>query len=312
MFVLFTKRSIIMTTDTENENTIVPKVWQLIDRGSMEIGDSEGKQEIQQMYNGVVELYHEFRPPYPEELIDQAIQRSTLLQNNPNDANILEIGCGPGTLTIALAKRGYNIVAIDPSLGMIKKARHVCKDYSNVQFFQQTLKEFSSTEKYDAIIAASSIHWALADGDKPKLVEKMANLLQEEGSLLLLWNFPPEPNDRILEKMADALKKPKPFHFGNGSMTQHWQGMKERVLGPIEDSSLFTPFETIEHPIEETMTIETYINLMNTLSNYISMEKEERESFFQVVRNVFREECGESITTNRTSIYNLSFKQKRS
>ncbi len=299
------------TTMTGTSDEPLPRVWQIVDRGSMEC-DPESKQKIQQLYSGVADLYHEFRPRYPEDLVDEAIQKSKLLHKNPN-AKILEVGCGPGTLTISLAKRGYDIVAIDPGVGMIEKARQVCQDYSNVQFRQETLKEFSTNDsKFDAIIAASSLHWALAEGDKDTLIEKMSNLLKEDGSLILFWNFPPEPNDEVLEKMAESLEKPKPFHFGNGSLAIHWQRMRERVLGPIEDSQFFTPFETIEHPLAEEIPIDSYISFLKTLSNYITMEEGERESFFEIVKKTFLDECGNIITTHRKSILNVSLKSKTS
>ncbi len=121
----------------------------------------ESKKEIEELYSSVADLYHEFRPGYPETLVEEAIEKSNLLRNNP-EAKILELGCGPGTLTISLAKRGYEIVAVDPGGGMIGKAREVCKDFANVQFWQGTFKEYSSDEKYDAIMAATSLHWVLA------------------------------------------------------------------------------------------------------------------------------------------------------
>jgi SAM-dependent methyltransferase len=228
------------------------------------------------MYSGVAEMYHEFRPRYPEDLVDEAIQKTKLLQDS-SQVKILEIGCGPGTLTMPLATGGFNVVAIDPGIGMIEKAKQVCKEYTTtVEFRLETFKKISSDEKYDARIAASSLHWALAEEDKDKLIEKMSNLLKDDGTLLLFWNFPPEPSDQILDKLAEALDKPKTFHFENGSMAQHWQRMQERVLGPVEDSPFFEKFETTENSVEESIPIENYIRFLNTLSNYITIQEEER------------------------------------
>lgn len=159
----------IMATSTADESSSLPCLWHIIERGSTET-DPESKETMQQMYSGVADLYHEFRPRYPENLVEEAIQNSELLRNNPQ-AKILEIGCGPGTLTMSLAKRGFHVVAMDPGVGMIEKAKQVLsKDYANVEFRQETFRNFCSDEKYDAIIAASSLHWALAEDDKHKLV----------------------------------------------------------------------------------------------------------------------------------------------
>lgn len=138
----------------------------------------------------------------------------------------------------------------------------------------------------------------------------MSSLLKDDGNLILFWNFPPEPSDRILDKMAEALGKAKPFHFGNGSLAQHWQRMQERVLGPVEDSMFFEKFKTTEYPVEENIPIESYISFLNTLSNYITMGEEERASFFGIVRQTFRRECGEIVAARRKSILNISTKSR--
>lgn len=293
-----------MTTQPSTDATL-PRLWHIIALGST---DPESKGEMQQMYSGVAELYHESRPRYPEDLVDEAIQKSKLLHHSPR-AKILEIGCGPGTLTVSLAKRRFDVVAIDPGVGMIEKAKQVCKEYTNVEFRQESFKEFSSNEKYDAIVAASSLHWALAEDDKGELVEKMSNLLKDNGTLLLFWNFPPQPRDPILDKMAEALEEPTPFYFGNGSLAEHWQRMQERVLAPVEDSPFFGTFETTKYPLEEKIPIESYINFLSTLSNYITMKDEDREAIFEIVRKVFRHESGDdTVATSRVSILNISTK----
>jgi SAM-dependent methyltransferase len=42
---------------------------------------------------------------------------------NPSAGRILEIGCGTGRLTLTLLERGYSVLSIDPSAGMLNKAR---------------------------------------------------------------------------------------------------------------------------------------------------------------------------------------------
>jgi SAM-dependent methyltransferase len=286
----------------------VPRIWQIIDNGSTS-KDPEAQQSMRQMYSGVADLYHEFRPKYPECLIDEAIGKSKLLASNPK-ARILEIGCGPGTLTLPLVRRGYNVVAIDPGSGMIPKARQVCQGYSNVEFHQDSLKDYIQKAKapFEAIIAASSLHWALADDDKNRMIEQMASLLKDGGNLILLWNFPLEPDDAVLNEVAEALGRPKPFYFGNGSLDVHLQRMQEHVLEPVQSSQFFSDFVTTAMPIHEKIPIESYISFLCTLSNYITMKDQEREAFFQIVRETFRRICGEVVPTSRKSILNISAK----
>lgn len=276
---------------------------------------------VLETYTAVAELYHTYRPRYPESLVDVGIQSCKLLtQKPPMECRILEIGCGPGTLTAALAKRGYQIIAIEPGTGMIEKARQVCRDYSDtVTFHQKTFKEFSPDapgdlnkgETYDAIVAASSLHWALGgDDDNEALIEKLHSLLNPNGgALLLFWNFPPEPQDNDLDIVADALNLSKPFHFSTASLCQHKERLREKVLAPVENSGFFTTF--VDHScsnIEEDVTITDYINFLKTLGNYIAMEDEERQVFFATVaKTLRRDRSTDNIKTSRESLLNVSY-----
>lgn len=284
-------------------------MWQILQSASTG-KDPETKEKIRQLYSGVAETYHQFRPKYPDSLIDEAIDKSKLLRLN-KEARILEIGCGPGTLTLPLAKRGYRLLAIDPGAGMIAKARQVCQNYPNVEFRQESFKDFVTSaddEPFDAIVAASSLHWALAEDDQAGVIEKMNDFLKDRGTLILFWNYPPEPNMVVLDEIADATGLSKPFYFGNGSPDVHWRRMQERVLSPVESSPCFTAFETQSVPIKENIPIESYISLLRTLSNYITMEDLEREAFFQKVREIFQKKCGSTVPMSRESILNVSVK----
>jgi len=286
-----------------------PSVWKIIQRASS-VNGSESRQDTSQMYTCVADLYHEFRPRYPEDLIDEAIQKAGLLNSNGKMARVLEIGCGPGTMTLPLAQRGFQVVAVEPGSGMIAKAREVCQAYSNVEFHQQSFKEYIQKEDapFDAIIAATSLHWALADEDQPALIQKMADLLKDGGHLLLFWNFPPEPDDAVLDKVAEALGRPTPFYFGNGSLEEHLQSLQNRVLRPVETSGCFSEFETTAIPIDEDVPIERYISFLETLTNYITMEDQERKGFFQIVLETLQRTCGEDVPTSRKSILQTATK----
>jgi SAM-dependent methyltransferase len=193
---------------------------------------------------------------------------------------------------------------------MVEKARKVCKDFSNIEFHTQSLKEFTSDEKYDAIVAASSMHWALADNDRDGLIEKMSTLLKDGGSLVLFWNFPAELNEDVSAKLAEALKDLKPYFPGSRRFEDIWSQMRARTVDPIEASPFFAKFTTAESPFLEGVPIESYINLLKTTSTYISMEDKDRESYFAIMRKVLRQECGDVVPVHRMSMFNISHKRK--
>lgn len=266
------------------------------------IDERVNAKEDGELYSDVADLYHRFRPRYPEELIEQATA------GLEKEANILEIGCGPATATLPLLERGFRMTCIEPSSGMIEKAKILCRDYSQqVSFHQMTLDEFSDESScYDAILAASSFHWAMdSDGT---FIRKCHRLLKPNGNLILMWNLPPEPEQCVRDKVAAATLKTVPFYFGGYSISQHQENIHDKILVPVETTGLFTHFSSHHYRTEASVTVQEYISFLQTLTSYIKMPDEERNSFFQRATETMTALCGHSVGTMGISILNVSTK----
>ena len=99
----------------------------------------------------------------------------------PPPARLLEVGSGQGELTTALAIAGYDIVGIDPM------APH------GELFRRLTLDDVDETERYDAVVAARSLHHIR---DLDAALQKIAMLLERDGLLLVdefAWDLLDEP-----------------------------------------------------------------------------------------------------------------------
>ena len=62
----------------------------------------------------------------------------------PGDfSNVVDVGCGRGRHSIALAERGYHVTGFDLSPTAIEKARRIAKerDLSNVRFIVQDMRK---------------------------------------------------------------------------------------------------------------------------------------------------------------------------
>lgn len=70
-------------------------------------------------YTPAAQAYNRARPDYPDELIDQAIKHAELRA----DAQLLEVGCGPGTATLSFARRSFAITGIEPNPALCLIAR---------------------------------------------------------------------------------------------------------------------------------------------------------------------------------------------
>jgi SAM-dependent methyltransferase len=70
-------------------------------------------------FRSAAPFYARFRPPYPQALIDRIVARCGL----DGTGRLLDLGCGPGLLAIALAPYVGEAVGMDPAPEMLAEAK---------------------------------------------------------------------------------------------------------------------------------------------------------------------------------------------
>jgi SAM-dependent methyltransferase len=88
----------------------------------------------------------------------------------PAPARVLEVGCGKGQLARAVARLGYEIVAIDP------------RAPDGDIFERVSLEEFAARGPFDAVLANRALHHI---ADLPGALDRVADLLRPGGRLIL-------------------------------------------------------------------------------------------------------------------------------
>src|SRR5262245_23426530 len=81
------------------------------------------------LFDAVAAEYDRVRPDYPAELVDAACTAARL----DSGSRVLEVGSGTGKLTVALARRGFRVDAVDPGPQLVEIARRQVGDAA-VQF----------------------------------------------------------------------------------------------------------------------------------------------------------------------------------
>src|ERR1700730_10225498 len=77
-----------------------------------------------------------------------------LKKNNPQDAWVLDVGCGNGVISRSLGAEGFNVYGIDISEKTIEKARSL-NLYPNVKFDVISAEQLVARgERYDAVICS--------------------------------------------------------------------------------------------------------------------------------------------------------------
>jgi SAM-dependent methyltransferase len=96
-------------------------------------------------------------------------------------ARVLEVGCGKGELTTALAVAGYDVLGIDPGAPEGERFRRI------------TLEGLEQEERFDAVVAALSLHHIR---DLDAALAKIASILRPDGVLAVDefgWDLFDEP-----------------------------------------------------------------------------------------------------------------------
>lgn len=102
-------------------------------------------------------------------------------------AEILELCCGTGRLTIPIAKDGYNISGVDYTPSMLEQAKTKASDAGlEVEFIEADIRTLDLQRKYDLIfIPFNSIHHLYHNEDLFKTLNVVKNHLKDGGLFLL-------------------------------------------------------------------------------------------------------------------------------
>ncbi|MBU2589160.1 MAG: class I SAM-dependent methyltransferase [Nanoarchaeota archaeon] len=105
--------------------------------------------------------------------------------------DILVIGCGCGREVIPLAKRGFNVVAIDISEEMVKWSRYLCKEMqveADILQMDATNLKFKSSS-FDAVLLFNCIIDQIPrDFNRKKLVAEVYRVLKPAGICMAVSN----------------------------------------------------------------------------------------------------------------------------
>lgn len=105
--------------------------------------------------------------------------------------SVIDIGCGTGLHSIELAKRGYQVLGVDVSEAMIKRARGKIGALENIAFIVADARKLRLSEKYDAAIAMYGVvSYCTSDDDLLDFLKGIRNSLVEGGIFIFdTWNM---------------------------------------------------------------------------------------------------------------------------
>ncbi len=114
--------------------------------------------------------------------------RKKLLSNyiKPDYKSAIDIGCGTGVDSIALAMNGLKVKGYDPSAKMLKKARENAKKFNTAIKFINSVFEIKKTDKNktDIVISLGNAFANIGQKDLSNIIKNVFASLKSEGLFL--------------------------------------------------------------------------------------------------------------------------------
>ena len=130
-----------------------------------------------------IDYYNRYAVPYYEETVDVSMEEvmKPFVELLPENAEVLDLGCGSGRDTIALGEKGFYVTPMDGSEEMCKLA----EVNTDEEVLQMTFEEMDFDDVFDGIWAcASLVH--LTEDEMEEILGKLVQALKMDGILYFL------------------------------------------------------------------------------------------------------------------------------
>jgi SAM-dependent methyltransferase len=254
-------------------------------------------------YGAIAEAYNRVRPRYPQANIDRVIE----LANLSTKAAILELGCGPGIATLPFAQLGFSLLSLEPNLEACEFAKANCETYENVEIQNISFEEWQvQSDRFEAVLAATSWHWIPPEVS----YAKAWTALKENGSLILLWNTPPQLSYEVYQRLDwvyQSLAPEIPSYVRYESMEtqiEHFANFGQDIL----NSGKFTNLVYDKLICNVIYSVDDYLALLSTLSAYIRLEPETRDRLLTSLGVELEKTCGDRLELSYISAFHVAQK----
>jgi SAM-dependent methyltransferase len=118
---------------------------------------------------------------------EDEIDKILLLLDIGPGAEILDLCCGPGRHSLALARRGFKVTGVDRTSAFIKKAGEQAKEQGlSIEFNQADMRDFRKPKAFDAALSLfTSFGYFEDQAENQQVLVNIYDSLKDGGTLLI-------------------------------------------------------------------------------------------------------------------------------
>lgn len=153
-------------------------------------------------------------------------------------SNILDIGCGIGTLCIMLDKHGFKVTGVDMSETMVKGA--IQNSSSKIEYYHEDACNLHFPDQsFDCIILSYMLHEADPES-RNKIIKEAERLLQKGGKIIIVDFAHPLYSKSLIVKLFSSLGMFVELYGGRRHWKNYTDFIKKGALNKIKsDFNLF-------------------------------------------------------------------------
>lgn len=158
--------------------------------------------DTNEFYDAIAEYYPLFYRDWRTQLEREGLSLRAIFRNK-GVQRVLDASCGTGTQAVGLAQLGFEVVACDPSAGMLKKAHEIADEFNvadKIHFERVDFLNLTDVVEgpFDAIVSkGNSLPHLLLDSEIESTMLIFNELLRPGGVLVVgMRDFEPFMEDR--------------------------------------------------------------------------------------------------------------------
>ncbi|MFG1971982.1 class I SAM-dependent methyltransferase [Nonomuraea fuscirosea] len=131
---------------------------------------------MEDLFGGAAPYYAKYRSGHGDPAIEH------LAMTFGAGATALDLGCGPGTVAIPLARRVREVLAVDPDAEMLAEGRRLAARAENIRWLRGDSTTLDRLPPFDHVVMGRSFHWM----DRRAVLAELDRLLPPGGVVALV------------------------------------------------------------------------------------------------------------------------------